>query len=230
MGPGERHSAGYEYLMVETALGAIVGEDNVPVDVNEQTSSGSCYYKVAVYPTEVTEEQFTTMTPAIFAGALAAVFLFTSLVFLMFDRIVAKRHQVINTTAIQSTAVVQSLFPETVRDRLFQSTSAKNSKNKASPSGNGGVHTPSPSAQPRHSATSSDFLAASMDQTAYDSSSDPIADLYPDSTVFFADIAGFTKWSSSRPPTDVFRLLEALFGEFDKIATQRKVFKVETIG
>ena len=57
-----------------------------------------------------------------------------------------------------------------------------------------------------------------------------IARQYPDTTIFFADIVGFTKWSSSRTPTEVFHLLETIYGAFDKIATRRKVFKVETIG
>jgi hypothetical protein len=46
----------------------------------------------------------------------------------------------------------------------------------------------------------------------------PVADLYPDATVMFADIAGFTSWSSVREPTQVFTLLETLYGAFDAIA------------
>jgi class 3 adenylate cyclase len=46
----------------------------------------------------------------------------------------------------------------------------------------------------------------------------------------FADIAGFTAWSSVREPTQVFTLLEAIYGAFDAIANRRGVFKVETIG
>jgi len=49
-------------------------------------------------------------------------------------------------------------------------------------------------------------------------------------TIFFADIAGFTKWSSSRSPTEVFELLEAIYGTFDELAKKRQVYKVETIG
>jgi class 3 adenylate cyclase len=45
-----------------------------------------------------------------------------------------------------------------------------------------------------------------------------------------SDIAGFTKWSSLREPEAVFILLEALYEAFDKIATKRKVYKIETIG
>jgi class 3 adenylate cyclase len=57
----------------------------------------------------------------------------------------------------------------------------------------------------------------------------PIADLYPETTVLFADIKVFTFWSGKRTPTEVFTLLEALYGEFDKCARARRVFKVETI-
>ena len=46
----------------------------------------------------------------------------------------------------------------------------------------------------------------------------------------FADLAGFTEWSSTRSPEDVFTLLESLYGAFDSIAKKLKVFKVETIG
>ena len=46
----------------------------------------------------------------------------------------------------------------------------------------------------------------------------------------FADIAGFTSWSSNRNPVDVFQLLELLFKEFDILSLQTGVFKVSTIG
>jgi Adenylate and Guanylate cyclase catalytic domain len=58
----------------------------------------------------------------------------------------------------------------------------------------------------------------------------PIADLFPETTVMFADIAGFTAWCSVREPAQVFTLLEKIYGAFDRIAMRRGVFKVETIG
>ena len=38
----------------------------------------------------------------------------------------------------------------------------------------------------------------------------------------FADIAGFTSWSSSREPAQVFVLLQHLYQAFDEIAKKRK--------
>jgi class 3 adenylate cyclase len=57
-----------------------------------------------------------------------------------------------------------------------------------------------------------------------------MATLYPETSVFFADLSGFTAWSSTRSPCQVFTLLETLYGAFDMVAKRRKVFKVETIG
>jgi class 3 adenylate cyclase len=61
-------------------------------------------------------------------------------------------------------------------------------------------------------------------------SSKPIADLFTSVTVLFADVVGFTAWSSVREPSQVFTLLEAVYDAFDSIAKRRGVFKVETIG
>lgn len=60
--------------------------------------------------------------------------------------------------------------------------------------------------------------------------SSPNAKTYDATTVLFADLSGFTRWSSSRTPEQVFAFLERIFGEFDTLAARRNVFKVETIG
>jgi hypothetical protein len=58
----------------------------------------------------------------------------------------------------------------------------------------------------------------------------PIADFFPHTTIMFADITGFTAWSSTREPHQVFELLETFYGAFDRIAKRRGIFKVETVG
>lgn len=60
--------------------------------------------------------------------------------------------------------------------------------------------------------------------------SEPIAEFYTDTTIMFADIVGFTAWSSTREPKQVFSLLETIYSAFDEIAGRRRVFKVETVG
>ncbi|KAL3937731.1 MAG: hypothetical protein SGBAC_007225 [Bacillariaceae sp.] len=58
----------------------------------------------------------------------------------------------------------------------------------------------------------------------------PIADFYPATSVFYADIKGFSSFASEREPRHVFKLLQTVFLHFDKIARKRKVFKVDTLG
>uniref|UniRef100_A0A7S3KYZ1 Guanylate cyclase domain-containing protein n=1 Tax=Amphora coffeiformis TaxID=265554 RepID=A0A7S3KYZ1_9STRA len=49
----------------------------------------------------------------------------------------------------------------------------------------------------------------------------PIADMYPECTVMYADISGFTSWSSSREPAQVFVLLQNIYAAFDDVARKR---------
>ena len=47
---------------------------------------------------------------------------------------------------------------------------------------------------------------------------------FPNTTVMFADIAGFTAWSAHREPTQVFKLLEILYGAFDRLVWHVLIF------
>ena len=49
-------------------------------------------------------------------------------------------------------------------------------------------------------------------------------------TIFFSDIVGFTKISSSLPPIKVSDMLDRLYSKFDNLSHQHDIFKVETIG
>ena len=57
-----------------------------------------------------------------------------------------------------------------------------------------------------------------------------LADNYPEVTVLFADIVGFTTLTSSLPATKVVSFLESLFSRFDEAATRNGVEKIKTIG
>jgi hypothetical protein len=136
------------------------------------------------------------------------VFAFTMLMFLVFNRLVERRQQLILDKAVQSTAIVSSLFPKQVRDRLLE-----NDLQSKMPSGN----------------KLKSFMESGKDYVDNGPKSQ-IADLFPHCTVLFADISGFTAWSSTRGPEHVFTLLQGVYQGFDNIAKRRRVFKVETIG
>jgi adenylate cyclase len=59
---------------------------------------------------------------------------------------------------------------------------------------------------------------------------DHIAEAYPETTVMFADLAGFTPWARRTDPSRVVGFLDQLFSRFDELATEHGVEKIKTIG
>jgi adenylate cyclase len=57
-----------------------------------------------------------------------------------------------------------------------------------------------------------------------------IADEFPESTVLFADIVGFTEISARHKPAEIVELLNGVFGRFDELVEQHGVEKIKTIG
>lgn len=109
--------------------------------------------------------------------------------------------------------IVANLFPENVRERLLRGTEAQNAIRKGNAK-MGGLR------PVQDDPLSSEGLFGSK----------PIADFHPEATILFADLVGFTAWSSAREPTQVFTLLEVLYSAFDRITKRRRIFKVETVG
>jgi Adenylate and Guanylate cyclase catalytic domain len=145
---------------------------------------------------------------------MTLVIAFTICMFLLYDRLVEKRQRLVLSKAAQSTAIVSSLFPKHVRDKMMEMQEEK------------------PTSSGMKFGTQSSKLKAFMSDNG---SNIPVvesqlAELFPYCTVLFADISGFTAWSSTREPANVFVLLQTVFSGFDRIAKRRKVFKVETIG
>ncbi|CAB9523712.1 Receptor-type guanylate cyclase gcy [Seminavis robusta] len=216
IGAGDLHDPSYDYLKETTGWQGFLSGDFAPEDLMQ----GQCFYNVHAYPSRQMEDSLRTNEPLYFMLVVLATFAVTSLVFMLYDHYVEQRQQVVMTKAVQSTEVVQELFPENVRERLFEEEAKASKKTSNFPF--------------LHEVKPDDSITAASSRMS--TTSDPnhardvVADLYQNCTVYFADIAGFTKWSSNREPTHVFQLLETLYGAFDRLAKRHKVFKVETIG
>ena len=57
-----------------------------------------------------------------------------------------------------------------------------------------------------------------------------IADIYPETTVLFADLAGFTPWARASEPRRVVAALDGLFSRFDRLLAAAGMEKIKTIG
>jgi class 3 adenylate cyclase len=199
----------------------------------------SCMYYIVVHPTTEYEAAFRTVFPVAsclvsMGGAILLLALFGT-----FTVLVQRRERQVLNSAAKSHAIIKSLFPAVVRDRLFGLRSMhRNNKPQASFSRRRSIQlmpikdslTDLGPGSARNRL--SNFLTASTDLGDFTEGdeAEPIAEMFSATTILFADIAGFTAWSSEREPSQVFTLLETLYHEFDMIAKRLNVFKVETIG
>jgi len=204
------HDLGY-WAMTDTLYSGIELDDEF------------CPFKITIYPSEIFEKQHITRTPSFFAAVTVIIFAVTALTFIIYDFWVERRQKVVMKTAMTTAKLVNSLFPDIVIDQMLPSLDDVSV----------GAYSQPKKLQSFLNNRSGENTFEDIDartELDYHHHSKPIAELFPDTTVCFADIAGFTAWSSVREPSQVFVLLETLYGSFDKIAKQYGIFKVETIG
>jgi len=137
---------------------------------------------------------------------MACVFIFAMMIFFLYDYLVEHRQSALLRKAKQTHDIVSLLFPKQVRDQLLQENNQEsNNSKKNSGSGNllGGQ------------SCLKIFLSNSNED---DVGRAPIANLYLHAMVLFADIEGFTAWSSTQEPAEVFVLLQNIYQAFDRIA------------
>jgi class 3 adenylate cyclase len=179
----------------------------------------TCRYYFYLYGTKELEESYQTSLPLVLSLSVAGAFIFMICTFFAYDYFVRQRNEKIVGAAARSGAIVSSLFPSNVRERLYAEQSEPSAKSQLKKFVDDSV------ALVAHDKSSEDD-----DDDGFMYKSKPIADLFPETTVLFADIVGFTAWSARREPTEVFVLLETLYKSFDAIAAKLGVYKVETIG
>ena len=78
-----------------------------------------CPFHMRVYPSKMMHQAYITNDATIFTIASILIFTFSTIVFVLYDYLVEQRQQKVYKTAVRSTAIVSSLFPSNVRDRLY---------------------------------------------------------------------------------------------------------------
>jgi hypothetical protein len=134
---------------------------SVHLEMYETITEELCVHDLHIYPSNVLRESYETTKPVIYTAVVATAFLVTAMVLFSYDVIVNHRQNKTMQAAMESNALVSSLFPTNIRERIY-----KEAKHNGT---DGGGDSPK-----------------------------PIADFFPESSVMFADIAGFTAWSSTR--------------------------------
>jgi hypothetical protein len=134
-------------------------------------------------------DKYQTSQPILFALAVVMVFFATTLVFFVYDCAMQRQQDKLLATAKRTTAIVSSLFPKNVQERLLKE--AKESVEEELKRGKRSRFAPSQKLK--------EFVGENFhdDEEGPSSTDDspPLADLFPSATIMFADLSG--KYDSS---------------------------------
>jgi hypothetical protein len=137
-----------------------------------------CPFTAKIYPTIDMENQYLTKRPIYFTLGVFLIFVFTSIVFSFYDCNVERRQMIVLDSAVKSAAIVSSLYPSVVREKLImEQTETSNSHRDIMES-----FRPN-----RDKRTFFGTIGGKFDIKA-PTEKDPKsvnADLYPDTTIFF---------------------------------------------
>lgn len=143
-----------------------------------------CSYKTKVIPSDTFEKQFKSNDPILFTVAVLSVFLFTTLVFFLYDTLVSRRQNKVMATATRTTAIVKSLFPKNVQERIMEQVDQE-AKAEAQQKRNFAF-----GQSKKLKAFLTDGNGGEVSGKASQAfGSKPIADLFPSVTIMFCDVS-----------------------------------------
>ena len=205
MGHGEFYEKGFESYAISHHL-----EDDLQLKrPGKESVFDRCKFVVTAHPSQdFKDHYYSEKNPWRLTIMVAAAFVFTAIAFVIYDWFVTNQKRKLESKARQTSAIVDSLFPKEVQERMIRDREIGTKKQTNKPF----------------------MLGGAPNMAGVTDNSDMIADFFPNATILFGDIVGFTAWSSAREPTQVFTLLESVFSTFDEIAQKRRIFKVETVG
>lgn len=133
-----------------------------------------CTHQISVFPSSANEELYQDDTPFAFAVGAAACFFFAIILFLFYDMYVRFQQDRVVGHAERSQAIVSSLFPSQVAKKLFD----RNDHSRGSFLD-----------QSNHSSHLMSFInkAERKGKGAPNMEERPIAELFPEATVMFAE-------------------------------------------
>lgn len=140
------------------------------------TTEGHCQVFLGVYSSAKFAAEYESDLPLIFTIIVAALFFVMACVFFLYDRLVTNRNEKVVGAAARSNALVSSLFPSNVRDRLMAEQEEEDERNQKQ----GGTL--------KGYLTGEDLARNDADSDLFKTK--PIADLFPETTIMFGDIVG----------------------------------------
>ena len=204
LGEGDLHLTEYESLSEQSILASYKIEGG---GLDER----KCQLTLTIYPSGAMHWYYSTGKSATHLLTLVIfVFILVCITIVTHHRVTDAYQRDTHARAQRSKAIIASLFPEAIREKLFDIEGEVNVDKL------GLFNTEV------QKAVANDKEKINVENLW--GKGDKYADLYEHCTVCIGDIIGFSGWASSRDPEEVFTLLEEVFAAFDRIAKSRGVY------
>ena len=121
LGVGDHHEEQYDYLGITAPLLEI--SQILDVNIKEYSSipvdDEVCQFTISVYGSSLMQASFMTKLPVIYTVAVIAIFAFVALVLMLYDRSIQQRQHIVMQSALKTNALVNSMYPSNVRERVL---------------------------------------------------------------------------------------------------------------
>jgi hypothetical protein len=119
LGYGDLHDPNYDNF-----------EHHAKLELYESVVDGLCFHEIHVYPSSTFAQDYFTAQPAVYASIVALSFFLMAVVIYVYDQLITKRQEKTMRSALRSGALVASLFPENVRERLMDEIDERKKRGK----------------------------------------------------------------------------------------------------
>lgn len=121
LGGSDLHDPAYEDMRISASLPYLANsKDGSSSYTGLPLAAEYCPRMIHIYPSKDMENDHSTSDPVVVTVGAALIFLFTSIVFVMYDFWVNRRQRIVMNRALASGAIVSSLYPEQVRNQLYE--------------------------------------------------------------------------------------------------------------
>ena len=177
VGEGDFHDTAFDYMERYTLFGQeLMAPVSSPNYTGRPLYGEYGIYRFYIYPTQDLKAQYMTKRPIYYTLLVFFVFIFTSLIFIIYDCLVERRQRMVMESARTSDAIVSSLFPSKVKEKLYKKDENRKLEEAK-------LVTQNVLKDPRMSITAlPNHYGEDMNNTV----GPPIAELYPETTILFA--------------------------------------------
>jgi len=114
LGNGDLHDEKFDDFKYTVDLAKFFHDREDPIDEND------CFYSFDLYPSTITEADYMSDLPTIVSALAALTVGVMIMIFLMYEWFVQNKNRKVTLAAAKASKIVSSLFPDTIRDRVYE--------------------------------------------------------------------------------------------------------------